>query len=771
MENLSKSNDKCYHPGAEQEQTFNDAGMIPDDHVTRHHHNIPIIFPHERLVCSRCGWPLKHGTLVYEYPPLSANFYHKKCLRLRINDDDFLVGVELNPGPPMTRDEVVPMGPTVCAMCHGKYEFNGYDICNRCYDITDARRVTSPSAIVRDKSDMVLSRCCNCAARMVDHPEYEYCTVCRTKRPCASCGNLMEENKFNLCLICRAVPKRDNCLLLNIDLDEPGDEVSDVPPISKSFVKDMVNALESKSDVKTPMVKVHTKPDKTVDKERIPTSAKTERLTKPARNKGPEKKPRAAQEKPKQIDPVVVAPVDSAPKSKKKRQPKPPADKQSADGDKVNTALPPSQSKPLPCPHRGRRGGCNNVNCVLDHDAPVLPKSNDKKVRAAVREMDQKAHGHNDAQKEIDRQLKEEERVRDAAEKKRKQKKKKYDHSFFKRDIPAPDNFMHMVEGPMGVARPDLAFFIAFLFMFWECLLIYTFEYVGTALLKRFFASYFPAVPTLSQMFFNSTLPSYLGLFSDLTTIINILLFLKNVGSFFVHLVFREYDLTVFLNLSFCGRLMAPYAYELIGICENNSFILYERKGEVNGDNIESRCQNRRDPDVRIPTKYDEWKVRRGNLFWPVNKRPPIFFRPAQWLTPKNFGHGPRLKYSKTLISYDAKISFTANDKILEDHPILNTGAYMTDSTTNRTSRTLLMTLLSARNVSRQITFEQAKVFIQRDAGSINTINVDARATMEMQNIVANTTTLALAWLMHDRQKCQVFTDSVNTDFRLRPQH
>jgi hypothetical protein len=116
-------------------------------------------------------------------------------------------------------------------------------------------------------------------------------------------------------------------------------------------------------------------------------------------------------------------------------------------------------------------------------------------------------------------------------------------------------------------------------------------------------------------------------------------------------------------------------------------------------------------------------------------------------------------------------VSFTANEELLEKHPLLENGAYMTDSTMFRTSRTFLLTLLSPRNVSRQLTFEQARTFIQRDASSINTINVDSRLTMQLHNIIANTTTLAMAWLLYDRQQCQVFTDSVQSDFRLHPQH
>jgi len=426
------------------------------------------------------------------------------------------------------------------------------------------------------------------------------------------------------------------------------------------------------------------------------------------------------------------------------------------------------QTAPKMCKYDSKKGGCTNNQCKFDH-SPKIPTSHDPKVKAALKDEEQKEKGDRDAARQIERELKQQEQDAKEARLKQKKKNRKYDSSFFKRGIGAPQSFMHMVDGPRGVTNPNLAFFIAIFFILAETMWIYLFEHAMVGMAKILFGRALTTLPTIHDMIMNSTISTYADLTSDILTLINLILVLRSLIGLVYKLFFCEYELTNFIKLSIIGRLLADHIYNFVGVCDNNSFIIYEWAGSDQGSRIESRMQNRRDPDVRIPTDYDQWKVRRGNLCWPINKRPPMFYSVRLWDTAQ--GHGPKLNRSPTIISYDVKVSFTAHEELLDKHPLLHNGAFMTDSTEFRTSRTLLVSLLSPRNVSRQLTFAQASTFIQRDASSINTINVDSRMTMQLHNVIANTTHLALAWLLYDRQQCQIFTDNVATDFRLHPQH
>lgn len=419
------------------------------------------------------------------------------------------------------------------------------------------------------------------------------------------------------------------------------------------------------------------------------------------------------------------------------------------------------------CKFNNRKNGCTNNNCKYEHPPPA-PKSDNPLVKAAIKDMDAQQAGERDALKQAQDEAKQQERAAQQAMDKAKKRKKKYDAGFNSRHLHNIHSFLHMVDGPIGITRPNLGLFIAMFFIIFEMAFFLGFEHIIIHYIQLWITHLSNFFPQIQNLVTKMT-PAYI-LTTDLMSFIHLIGLLRSAYNLFRILFVDPYNILEFMNKSVFGRLLSSQIYEMIGVCHNNSFVYYQHIATDPTDKqTESRAQNRRDPDVRLPTDHDRYAVRRGNFHWPIDKKPPILHKPLTWMAPQ--GHAPRYARSATMIGYDKKISFTATEFHLDHHTLFPDGAYMTDEVEFIISRTLLMMLLSPRNVNRHLTFDQAKTFVTRDATSISSVNFDARKVMLMQNVSADTTHLALAWLMYDRQRCQIFTDTLGADFRLLPQH
>jgi hypothetical protein len=338
------------------------------------------------------------------------------------------------------------------------------------------------------------------------------------------------------------------------------------------------------------------------------------------------------------------------------------------------------------------------------------------------------------------------------------------DSDYFDQHDAVPKAFMHFVAGPKGLTRPLLAMLLSVLLIFFEAgvrLVMAAILDVLTSMITSQFAVYFPVLATYKEGW-NSVrwLSEAVHLISFLSW------FLFRVGNYFWIVLFH-YDMEAMFSVTYLGRISWFLISGFIGVCEHNTFTLYTPEGLKRFDNtVDRRLTACRDPDKRLPSHLRPWTIQLGTIAWPINKRPQLFAGTTDWI--RGASGGPKTSTTMNLIGDNIVVTWTE----MNEHkhiPVLNRGAFLAHSKRIEACDVYMMNLLSPRNTNRLNTWEVAVAYIRRDAASIKHINVDQSLTLRLRNVVSDTQMISIGWLIHDRQKTEVFTNALK-DFRLSPQ-
>lgn len=427
------------------------------------------------------------------------------------------------------------------------------------------------------------------------------------------------------------------------------------------------------------------------------------------------------------------------------------------------------------CRFNDKKGGCTKPDCEFRHTqvkdgTATVPAVKSKRdlVADAMANDAQKELGNQDALKALAaaaKQIKDDDAERAAAIAKH---ELMVDDQFYTGRNKNPDPFLHFIKGPAGLTNPMTVLLFSVFLIFWELFLRVIAEKVVSYIIYLCGSYVLQHIPIVSN---SSTFDDGLRLVGDFGGVVHVV----NVGLWFfyrvvcfVWIMVANYDLERLYRLTYIGNMHWEILCKVMGVCEQNCFVMYSPRALHKQDNSrDRRLVAGRDPDRRLPSLLRYWEVTTGTFAWPVDKR-PSFGESIPWLRGDNRG-APRRRHTPNVLGDNLQMSWNnvgGNETTWV--PFLDMDVYINKSRSVLCCDTYLANMCSPRNINRAFDYDVAKANLVREASSIKHINLDQDSVLSLHNVVSDTQMIAFGFLTFDRQT-SIMADLGREDFCLAP--